>query len=233
MAQGPWIKLDIVTGQWERYLRTPPCMKIGIIGSGNIGAPLGRLWAAAGHRVMYASRHPERLKMLALKAGPNATVGSVDEAADFGDVILQAVPFKAATELPLDRLQGKVLLTTVNYYPQRDGEIDLGGLPESEWLAHKLPGIRLVKAFNMMEAAVMEGLADGNEDRLLTIFIASDDEDAKEVAAKLVEDARFAPLDVGSLRESLLFQTFGRFYAKQWSLDRAQKELDIAVSAGK
>lgn len=66
-------------------------MKIGIIGSGNIGGTLGRHWAHVGHEVMFSSRNPDDLKSLALSSG--AKTGNIEAAAAFGDVILLAIPF--------------------------------------------------------------------------------------------------------------------------------------------
>lgn len=68
-------------------------MKIGIVGSGNIGDPLGRLWAQAGHEVFFASRHPEKLSDLVELAGNGAQSGTPEEAIAFADTILEAVPF--------------------------------------------------------------------------------------------------------------------------------------------
>jgi predicted dinucleotide-binding enzyme len=205
-------------------------MKIGILGSGNIGGALGRLWAAAGHEVFFASRHPERLVTLVRQAGPRARAGCPEEAADFGEVLLEAVPFGHVGHLPVERMKGKIVLSAANYYPSRDGDIDLGGLTQSEWVASRLPGTRLVKAFNMMRAGVMEQLADGAGRPGLAIFIAGDDVDAKRVAATLVSDAKFTPIDVGPLRSGVLFQTNGPLYDTQLQPEQARKAVAEAKS---
>jgi predicted dinucleotide-binding enzyme len=205
-------------------------MKIGILGSGNIGGALGRLWAAAGHQVFFSSRHPERLTGLLQKAGPDARAGCPEEAADFGEVILEAVPFGHVSNLPVEHMTNKVVLSAANYYPSRDGQIDLGGRTESEWVASRLPGTRLVKAFNMMRAAVMEELADGRGRPGLAIFIASDDEEAKHIASGLVSDARFTPVDVGPLRSGALFQTNAPLYDTQMDPEQARKAVQEATS---
>lgn len=203
-------------------------MNIGIIGSGNIGAPLGRLWARAGHHVVFSSRHPELLGGLAAQAGPNARAASVEEAADFGDVLLEAIPFGKVPELPADRMRGKVVLSAANYYPGRDGRIGLGTLTQAEYIAQHLPGARLVRAFNMMQARVMEALADGHGTPGLAIFIAGDDAEAKSVASVLVMDAKFTSVDVGDLRDSALFQTDGPLYNTQFTPAEARAALDRA-----
>ena len=181
-------------------------MNIGIIGSGNIGSALGRLWAAAGHQVCFGSRHPDQLGDLVRRIGGNARADTPEAAAAFGEVVLEAVPFRVAADLPHAQLAGKVLLSASNYYPQRDGEMDLAGLTHTEWVAAKLPGVRVVKAFNMMQAAVMEALADGGGTPGLAILLAGGDAAATDVAARLVRDAQFEPVDAGDLAAGRFFQ---------------------------
>ena len=201
-------------------------MNIGIIGTGNIGAPLGRLWAAAGHQVIFGSRDPAKLGDLLAKAGSNAKAGTPAEAAAFGDVVLEAIPFAKTPDLPADELAGKVLLSASNYYPQRDGTIDLGGLTHTGWVASHLPGTRVVKAFNMMRADVMERYADGGEPDGYAILLAGDDAEAKDVAARLVRDARFEPVDVGALDDARVFESpDAPLYDSQLSPDEARRRL--------
>lgn len=125
-------------------------MKIGILGSGGIGGSLGRLWTAAGHEVMFASRHPENLVSLKIKAGANAQIGSLAEAAEFGEVILEAVPFCAVPTMPVGKLKGKTVLSASNYYPSRDGNIDLKGKSQSEWVAEHLPEARMTEKYTVL-----------------------------------------------------------------------------------
>jgi hypothetical protein len=74
-------------------------LKIGIIGSGNIGSTLGEFWIKAGHEVLFSSRHPEQLQGLVKRLGPKAHAGTTHEAATFGDVILVSVPYAALPEI--------------------------------------------------------------------------------------------------------------------------------------
>lgn len=119
-------------------------MRIGIIGAGNIGSTAAKLFAEAGHEVVIAnSRGPETLEGLVGEIGANARAGTVEEAADFREMVMEAIPFGRYRELPAEKLSGKVLMTASNYYPERDGEIDLGGLAQSELVARHLPGARV------------------------------------------------------------------------------------------
>ena len=124
-------------------------MNIGVIGSGNIGATAARLFAAAGHEVAISnSRGPETLEGLIQEIGPGVHAATVEEAAGFGEVVMEAIPFGRYTSLPADRLAGKVFITASNYYPARDGEVEHWGLSSSELIQQYLPGARVVKAFN-------------------------------------------------------------------------------------
>ena len=179
-------------------------MRIGIIGSGSIGSTAARLFARAGHEVAISnSRGPETLRELVQEIGPNARVATVEEAAGFGEVVLEAIPFGRYEELPVEPLVGNVVVDAANYYPQRDGELGLGDLTHSEAVARHLPGARGVKAFNTMyyETLASEGRPGAPAEERLVLFVAGDDEEAKATVSRLIEEIGFAPVDTGSLRE--------------------------------
>ena len=181
-------------------------MRIGIIGSGNIGSTAGRLFAGAGHEIAIAnSRGPETLTDLIQEIGDNATAATLEEAASFGDAVLVAIPFGAYGDLPAESLSGRVVIDAMNYYPSRDGnfaELDDGSTTSSELLAAHAPEAKVVKAFNTMNWKVLRdrGKPGGGDDRL-AIFVAGDDAHAKTLVAGLIEDIGFAPVDTGSLAE--------------------------------
>ena len=202
-------------------------MNIGIIGAGNIGATTARLFANAGHRVASSnSRGPESLRDLVAELGPNVQAATVEEAAAFGEVVLVAIPFKDYETLPGDQLAGKVVVDAMNYYAQRDGRIDFGDLTSSEVVAHHLPRARLVKAFNTMyyeTLATAGGAEDGDR---LVLFVAGDDEGAKAVASRLIEEIGFAPVDTGSLRDGGRKQQPGSpIYNSPMTVERARETL--------
>ena len=115
-------------------------MRIGIIGSGKIGGTLARLWADLGTRWRSPTRAgPETLAGLAGEIGPNARAATPAEAADFGEVVLLAIPFGQYETLPFDHMAGKTVIDAMNYYPQRDGQIDTDSFTSSELLALRLP----------------------------------------------------------------------------------------------
>jgi 8-hydroxy-5-deazaflavin:NADPH oxidoreductase len=176
-------------------------MEIGIIGSGHIGGTLGTLWAEAGHQVALSnSRGPASLAPLVAEIGPQARATSINEATAFGDAVLVALPFGRYEILPAAQLSGKLVIDAMNYYPQRDGQIDLGSLTSTELVAQHLPDSRLVKAFNTMyyQTLATEGRPSAPPDDRLVMFLAGDDPEAKSVTARLIEEIGFTPFDTGS-----------------------------------
>src|SRR5688572_15062330 len=92
-------------------------LRIGLIGTGRIGGALARHWTRAGHEVLISSRHPDELRPLAKELGPRARVGTPQEAAAFGEVVLVSVPYSAMPQIGKDSaaaLKGKVVIDTSN-----------------------------------------------------------------------------------------------------------------------
>jgi predicted dinucleotide-binding enzyme len=178
--------------------------KIGIIGSGNVGSALGRVWAKKGHEVMFSSRNLDDDKALAAKVGANAKAGTPEQAAQFGEVILFAVPYRALPDLGktlAPHLKGKVVLDACNPFPQRDGEIANWAREKGAGLASAelLPGARIVRAFNAIGAANM-GSAHESPGRI-GMPIAADDAGAIEVASRLIRDIGYEPVVIGGLEK--------------------------------
>lgn len=183
-------------------------MKIGIVGSGNIGGALGPLWAKAGHEVLYSSRRPEGLGSLVAATGHGARAGSVAEAVAFGDVVLLAIPYRATPDFGREHgaaLAGKIVLDAGNLYPTRDGEVAekvlASGKGSGLATASFLPGARVVRAFNTVWSETMKREAHRAGDRV-GIPLAGDDAEALQVAERLVRDAGFDPVIVGGLAEA-------------------------------
>lgn len=207
-------------------------LKIGIIGAGRIGGTLGELWAKAGHEVLLSSRHPERLKDLAERLGPRARAGFPREAAAFGEVILISVPYGALPQVGRDyaaELAGKVVLETGNPYPGRDGEMAHAarargtGATSAEFLA----GVRLVRAFNSIPHYDLRSEAHRAGERV-AIPLASDDEAALAIAARLVEDAGFEPVVVGGLDRAREFDVGTAVYARALTARELRRGLGLA-----
>ena len=177
-------------------------IKIGIIGSGNVGSALGRVWARSGHPVMFSSRHLEDDKRLAAEVGANARAGTPREAAEFGDVVVFAVPYGALPELGQDlrdSIKGKVVIDACNPFPRRDGEIAERAREKGAGLmsAELLPGARIVRAFNAVGADRM-GQAHQEPGRI-GMPIAGDDEEALDIASTLIREIGYEPVRIGGL----------------------------------
>src|SRR5882724_3576004 len=169
---------------------SPSAVKIGIIGSGNIGSTLGTLWVKSGHPVLFSSRHTEELKKLVDGLGPLARAGTVPEALAFGDVIFIAVPYGAYPQIGKDYAQefkGKVVIDAGNAVLARDGEIakearEIGiGMTSAKYL----PGARIVRAFNTLNYRRLANASNRPEGRI-GIPMAGDDKDALAIASSLV-----------------------------------------------
>lgn len=184
-------------------------LKIGIIGTGKIGGALAKHWVNAGHEVFMSSRHPEELEALAKELGPRAHVGMPREAAAFGSVVLVSVPYGAMPQVGADfaaELAGKVIIDTSNPVERRDGPQALewqrkgAGVSTAELLKNN----RVVRAFNCIPAASLANEANRQPARL-AIPIGGDDPAAIAIAERLVRDAGFDPVTVGSLAKTREF----------------------------
>lgn len=193
-------------------------LKIGIIGSGNIGSTLGEFWIKAGHEILFSSRHPEQLQGLVNRLGPQAHAGTTREAATFGDVILVSVPYAALPEIGRDlakELPGKIVLDTCNPVPNRDGKMAEEARAKGTGIVSPeyLRGVRLVRAFNTLNYQRLRSIANRPGERV-AIPIAGDDKAAIDVASRLVEDAGFDPVLVGPLSTAKQFDQGGPLYGK-------------------
>lgn len=182
-------------------------MKIGIIGAGQIGGTLTRRFTALGHDVSVAnSRGPETLAGLARETG--AKVVTARDAARAGELVIVTIPEGKISTLPKDLFAGVpddvVVVDTGNYYPQRDGRIAAieDGMIESRWVATQL-GRSVVKAFNTMnyKRLLERGRPKGTPGRI-ALPVAGDDQRAKQVVMRLVDELGFDPVDDGELDDS-------------------------------
>jgi 8-hydroxy-5-deazaflavin:NADPH oxidoreductase len=194
-------------------------MKIGIVGAGKVGGGLGKLWARAGHEVLFSSRHPDRLKLLVEHAGPAATLGSVAEAADFGEVILFAPNFWNVDDAleATGSLRGKTVLDVTNPLEWNPNGRMVRSLPASttagEELAKKLPEAVIVKAFSTVPASFIPHAfyRPGLLQRLV-VFYCGDDSLAKDMVHGLIADCGFVGLDAGSLLLARELEAPGRLH---------------------
>jgi len=181
-------------------------LSISTIGAGREGGALGALFVKAGHPVMFSSRHPDTLKGLVDELGPLARVGTVEEAVEFGDVVMVVVPYTAMEQIGKDygnALAKKVLVIDVSNPIARrdDAEIvkwvdDQGGAGLAT--AKFLPGAHVVRAFNAINYAKLS--ADAHRPgELVGVPIAGDDPHAIDIASSLIREIGFDPVVIGGL----------------------------------
>ncbi len=209
--------------------KTSPAIQIGVIGSGNIGGTVGALWIKAGHQVLFSSRNPENLKKMVDELGPLARAGTVGEALAFGDAILIAVPYGAYPQIGKDyakELAGKIVLDAGNAVLSRDGEISKEAREIGIGATSKkyLPKARIVRAFNTLNYRVVAQNANRAGERM-AIPIAGDDKEALAMASRLVRDAGFDPVVIGSLESAKLFAQGGPLYGQQITANEMQARL--------
>ncbi len=206
-------------------------MKIGIIGAGQIGGTLTRRFTALGHEVFVAnSRGPETLTRLAAETGARAV--PVSEAVRGVDLVVVTIPERNIPSLPAGLFAGidkrVVVVDTGNYYPrQRDGRIEgiEAGLPESRWVEQQL-GRPVVKAFNNIFARhLLElGRPAGTPGRI-ALPVAGDDDAAKAVVLRLIDELGFDGVDAGGLDESWRQQPGTPVYAKDFDAAGVRRAL--------
>ena len=194
------------------------------IGSGNIGSTVARLAVDAGHDVVMSnSRGPETLTELVSRLGPHARAATAAEAARAGDVVVVTIPLKAYRDVPVAELTGKIVIDTMNYYPQRDGqvaELDDESTTTSELLQAHLPEAKVVKGFNNIFAGHLAVLArpTGDPDRS-ALAIAGDDAAAKQTVTSLLGAIGYDTADLGALAEGWRTQRDTAAYGVMYAAD--------------
>lgn len=182
-----------------------------MIGSGNIGTAVAGLAIAAGHDVVLSnSRGPQTLTEVVAGLGPKARAGTVDEAAERGDVVVVTIPLRAYRSVPAAPLAGKVVIDTNNYYWQRDGhfaELDDGSATSAGLLQAHLPQSQVVKAFNHIRSGELatDGRPTGSPGRR-ALAIAGDHPEANKLVSRLLDSFGYDVIDAGPLAESWRFE---------------------------
>ncbi len=180
---------------------------IGFIGSGMIGGTVARLSVAAGYNVVMSnSRGPEALRELVAGLGPLAAAATSVQAAEAGNLVVVAIPVKAIADVPATALTGKPVMDTGNYYPQRDGQIEVldnGVLTSSSLLQRHLPGAHVVKVFNNIYYRHLASLTRPSGDAGRSALpISGDDAAAKTAVTEYLDAIGYDAVDDGSLPDS-------------------------------
>ena len=194
-------------------------MRIGILGSGLMGGKLGTIFARAGHNVVFSYAHSEqKLKRLAKGAKGNAHAGTPAEAARDADALLLAVHWSRVDDVlqQAGDVSGKVLVTCS--MPMNADDTDLVVAHTSsgaEALAQKIPGAHVVSAFGTVPSEVLfDVFAGRRKAKRPSLVYCGDDPRAKKVAARLISDVGFDPVDAGPLRMARSLEPFTLLIAR-------------------
>jgi 8-hydroxy-5-deazaflavin:NADPH oxidoreductase len=202
-----------------------------MVGAGRIGGNLATQWARRGHDVLLSfKRDPAELAAMADTIG--ARWGSVGDAAGHGDVIVVSVPWPTLDAVAKDVHPGdKVLIDTTNQYAAGGVTNDFSESSAAEHNAHRFATSRLIKAFNTYTSGFQAEVGDGRHAKPVAMFFGGEDDAAKEVAATLVRDAGFEPVDLGGWVTISLLEAPSRpgaVYGEEYAPDAARR---IAAAA--
>lgn len=195
-------------------------MRIGILGSGLMGAKLGTIFARAGHEVVFSySQHEEKLQRLAERAGHGARAGTPAEAANAAETLLLAVHWSRVDDVlkKAGDLSGKVIVSCSMPMNADNTELVVAHTSSgAEVLAKKVGDARIVSAFNTVPSEVLFSVFEERNSGATrpSIVYCGDDDRAKTVAARLIHDAGFDPIDAGPLRIARYTEPFALVVAQ-------------------
>jgi 8-hydroxy-5-deazaflavin:NADPH oxidoreductase len=188
-------------------------MRVGILGSGLMGGKLGTLFARAGHQVVFSySRSSKKLEKIAREAGTNARAGTPQEAARDADALLLAVHWSRVDDVlrQAGDVSGKAVVSCSLPMNADDTDLVVGRTSSgAEDLARKVPRARVVAAFGTVPSEVLFGVFEARSRASRpSLVYCGDDAEAKEVAAALIRDVGFDPVDAGPLRVARYAEPF-------------------------
>jgi len=180
-------------------------MRIGILGSGLMGGKLGTIWARAGHDVVFSyARSEQKLKRLAREAKGNATAGTPSDAARDADALLLAVHWSRVDDVlrQAGDVSGKTIVSCSLPMNADDSDLAIAHTSSgAEALAKRVPKARVVSAFGTVPSEVFFGVFEARRKKVRpSLVYCGDDAKSKEVAAELIRDVGFDPVDAGPLR---------------------------------
>jgi predicted dinucleotide-binding enzyme len=195
-------------------------MKVGILGSGLMGGKLGTIFARAGHDVVFSySRSDKKLERLARDAGASALTGTPADAARDADALLLAVHWSRVDDVlkQAGNLAGKVIVTCSLPMNAANSNLVVAHTSSgAEALAKKVRKARVVQAFNTVPSEVLFSVfAKRRRKNRPSLIYCGDDAKAKRVAAELIGDVGFEPIDIGALRMARYSEPFTMIIAQQ------------------
>jgi 8-hydroxy-5-deazaflavin:NADPH oxidoreductase len=201
-------------------------MQIGVVGAGRIGGNAAGLLAAAGHEIKLSfARDPRGLAVRAAEIGNGASVGTPAEAVAFGEVVIFSVPWSVipvALEQAGD-LTSKIVLDTTNQFGS--GPMPAEGETAAQFNQARMPGARYAKSLNTLTSGFQAEAAGRTGSERVVQWICGDDTGAKAIVAGLIDDAGFAPVDLGGTADCAVMEAPrrpGAVYGEEYRLADAQ-----------
>jgi 8-hydroxy-5-deazaflavin:NADPH oxidoreductase len=198
-------------------------MRLAIVGAGRIGGNAARLWSRAGHDIMICfSRQPDQLAARAAELGDHVGAASPAHAVATADMVMLAVPWGAIDQALAETgsLAGKVVLDATNQFGAGPSPVD------GQTVA------RYVRGFNTLTSSFQAEASNRAVDERAVLFLCGDYAAAKDVVAKLIEDAGFAPVDLGSNAHAAVMEAPrrpGSVYGEEYRLADARAAAEAVL----
>ena len=194
-------------------------MRVGILGSGLMGAKLGTIFARAGHEVVFSyARSTDKLKKLARDAQGNARAGTPGEAGKNADAILLAVHWSRIDDVlkQAGDVSGKAILTCSLPMDADNTKLIIANTSSgAEELAKKVPRAHVVAAFQTVPSEVLFGVFEAKRKKNRpSLVYCGDNQKAKDVAVTLIHDTGFEPIDAGPLHIARYTEPFALLVAQ-------------------
>jgi 8-hydroxy-5-deazaflavin:NADPH oxidoreductase len=216
-----------------RHLKEVTDVKIAVIGAGHIGGNIARRLALAGHEVTICfSRDEDELQAQARKV--DAQAARPGEAVRGAEVVVLSVPW-GAIPIALEQagsLEGKIVIDTTNQFGP--GPKPQAGQTAAAFNVERMPGARYTKSFNTLTAAFQIAAANRPVEDRVVQWLCGDDQEAKRIVAGLIEDAAYAPVDLGGTADCAVMEAprrSGAVYGEEYRRADA-KAVVKAVHAG-
>jgi 8-hydroxy-5-deazaflavin:NADPH oxidoreductase len=189
-------------------------MNIGIIGSGNMGGSLAKLWAEKGHKILLTSTSPEQTAQVAKSIGENVSTGSTADAVSYGDVVVFAFPYESLNDVISKggSFKNKIVIDLINpITPDIKGLLLGFSTSASEEIEKRIPEAKVVKAFNTISAPVVKSGKIKFNGVAPDVYFCGNDEESKGVVMNLIQDIGFEAIDSGPLTNARYLEPIAEF----------------------
>lgn len=189
-------------------------MKIGIIGSGNMGGALAKLWADKSHSILITSTSPEQTEAVAKSIGKNVVTGSTADAVSYGDVVVFAFPYESLSDVigKGGSFKNKIIIDLINpLTPDVKGLLIGFTTSAGEEIEKLIPDAKIVKAFNTISAAVIKSGNIKFNGIASDVYFCGNDENSKLIVKKLIQDIGFEAVDSGPLINARYLEPISEF----------------------